>query len=91
MYLQPEGVRADGHDGQNFALLYDRLQLNLGENQRYGSQVGRDEKGEMVVLPLEDRAKVDQFRRELGMGPLAQYLAFFTRMNGGKELKFLEE
>lgn len=84
-------VKARRVDGQNFGLLYDRLMLNLGEKQRFGSQIGRNEKGEMVVLPLQDRAKVDQFRNELGMPPLWTYLELFKRMNGGKEVKFLEE
>jgi hypothetical protein len=78
-------------DPQDYALLYDRLQLRLGGKQRYGSQLGRNQNGEAVVLPLEDKAKVEQFRKEIGLFPLAQYLGMFKQMNGGKDVKFSDE
>lgn len=78
-------------DPQDYALLYDRLQLFLGEKQRYGTQIGQNANGEAVVLPLEDKAKVEQFRKEIGLFPLAQYLGMFKQMNGGKDVKFSEE
>jgi hypothetical protein len=84
-------VKAKKLDGQPYALLYDRLQLHLGGRQRYGSQIGGAGEGEMVVLPLEDRAHVDDRRRELGMGPLSEYLDFFKRQNGGKAIPFSED
>ena len=76
-------------DGQNFALLYDRTKLYMGEKQRYGTQVGQDSKGDPVVLPLEDRAKVEQYRKEINMVPLTQYLEFFEKQFG-KKVKFME-
>jgi hypothetical protein len=84
-------VKAKLVDGGAYALLYDRVKLNLGEKQRYGSQIARTASGEMVVLTLEDKAKVDQFRKEMGMTPLAQYLAFFKGQNGGKDVKFADD
>ncbi len=71
-------------DGQPYALLYDRLQLRLGGKQRYGTQIGSDGKGGMVVLPLENRAKVEEYRREIKMFPLSQYLQMFEKMSGRK-------
>jgi hypothetical protein len=76
-------------DGQAYALLYDRLQLMLGHKQRYGSQIGRNAKGEMVLLPLENQAKVDEYRKEMNMPPLAEYLALFER--GGQKVKFSDD
>jgi hypothetical protein len=73
-------------DAQPYALLFDRTRLLLGEKQRYGTQIGADSKGGMVVLPLEDRQKVEEFRKEIGLFPLSKYLAAF-----GKDVKFLEE
>ncbi|MCW8132069.1 MAG: hypothetical protein KIS92_17105 [Planctomycetota bacterium] len=81
-------VKAGRLDGQNYALLYDRLKLYMGEKQKYGSQIGQDATGAPVVLPLEDRARVEAFRREIGIFPLSQYLAMFKQMNGGKDVKF---
>ena len=70
-------VRQNGLNGQNYALLFDRLQVNLGRRQRYGSQLGSDETGRLVVIGLEDRANVEQLRKSLKMQPLKAYLDFF--------------
>ncbi len=70
-------VRQHGLSGENYALLFDRLQVNLGRRQRYGSQLGSDEQGRLVVIALEDRDHVDALRKGLGMGPLKQYVDFF--------------
>jgi len=72
-----EDVLAKRLDGQPYALLYDRLKLFTGEKQRYGTQIGTNEKGEMVVNALENRSKVDEFRKELGLPPLSTYLEHF--------------
>jgi len=77
-------------DPQDFALLYDRLQLRLGNKQRYGTQIGMNEKGEPIVLPLEDHAHVEKLRKDLGLFPLTQYLAIMKQQTG-KEVTFGEE
>ncbi len=74
--------------GQAYALLYDRTQLMLGKPQRYGSQVGQVD-GKMAVLPLEDRKKVDEYRKSMGMEPLADYLSHFGASM--KDVVFLED
>lgn len=76
-------------DGQAYALLYDRLQLKRGGKQRYGSQIGANDSGEMVVLLLEDRTKVDDYRKELGMPPLSVYLSTFER--SGRKIGFSDD
>ncbi len=70
-------VRQHGVDPQNYALLWDRLQVRLGKRQRYGSQLGTDEQGRMVVIALEDRARVEELRKAIGLFPLKQYLDLF--------------
>ncbi len=76
-------------DGQGFALLYDRTKLYTAEKQRYGSQVSMTNT-EVIVLPLEDKNKVDQYRKELGMTPLSQYLDYFKKQGGNKTIKFAD-
>ena len=71
------------------ALLYDRLQLNLGFKQRYGSQLSSDNFGNMTVPSLEDRSKVDEYRKALDMPPLAQYLAHWG--DQAKKVQFPDE
>ena len=69
-------MKAKKIDGQDFALLYDRLNLNIGRKQKYGSQVIQSKEG-VIVLPCDDKDKVEQFRRELGIFTLASYLRMF--------------
>lgn len=73
-------VRAGRIDAQPYALLYDRLHFMRGGKQRYGTQVVVREDGSQVVERLEDPDKVDERRREIGLGPLADYLRGFGRV-----------
>ena len=65
--------------GQEFALLYDRTQLELGNPQRYGTQLRGDSAGVMHVRRLEDPDRVDERRRSVGLGPHADYLEHFRK------------
>lgn len=67
-----------------YALLYDRLQLALGLRQLYGTQIARDDRGNAVVLPVEDAAGVEERRRRFGLIPLADYVKVF----GASEVRF---
>jgi polyhydroxyalkanoate synthesis regulator phasin len=82
-------VRARRLDVQAYALLYDRVQIMLGEKQKYGSQIGAADNGELLVLALQDRAKVEAFRKEIGLFPLADYLKLFEA--AGKKVKFEDD
>jgi len=71
-------VHAGRLDGQDFALLFDRLQVMQERPQRYGTQIIEDPNGEgWIVAPLEDPAGVDARRAGLGLEPLADYLERF--------------
>ena len=69
-------LREQGRLGE-YALLYDRTQLRLGGEQRYGTQIGWTEGGTKGLLPLETLEGIDARRAEMGLGPLAEYLALF--------------
>lgn len=56
------------------AMLEDRIAVSKGEPQRYGSQVLRHGDGSYYIAPLLDAERVDEWRREVGMGPVAEYL-----------------
>lgn len=63
-------------DGQAYALMYDRIQIAKNKKQRFGSQVKYDStKDKYELFPLENEIKVDQWRKELGLEPLNDYLA----------------
>jgi hypothetical protein len=70
-----------------FMIVYDSLALQLGGKQRYGSQICADKDGKKFVCPLEDRARVDMLRKEIGAPSLAEYLAAYSSvLYGGKEI-----
>jgi hypothetical protein len=59
----------------NLAYLTDRVAVGKGEPQTYGTQVGCTSDGQVQVAPLADEDGVDGLRAEVGLGPLADYLA----------------
>lgn len=59
-------------DGESYALLYDRVQSQAGQKQRYGTQA-RMVGGALVFDPIEDSANVDSLRRTVGLPSLAAY------------------
>jgi hypothetical protein len=77
-------VRAGKLGGEPYALLYDRVQIKQGRKQKYGSQVVEDENGDPVVAPLEDPERVEEYRREMGMLPMDEYLELVEQMLGRK-------
>jgi hypothetical protein len=67
-------------DGQSYGLMYDRLAINEGRPQRYGTQVVC-RSGKLVVDwdNLEDPANADARREAIGFpGTLAEYEATFA-------------
>lgn len=70
-------VAAGEANAGNFALLTDRVSLKLSGTQRYGTQLTCT--GEWrEALRLEDAARVDALRAEVGLEPLEEYVG---RMN----------
>ena len=57
----------------NFAYLWDRVALNSGRPQRYGTQMRCVGQAWAPVSPIEDPAKLDERRRWVGLAPEAQY------------------
>lgn len=62
----------------DLALLEDRVALQQGKKQIYGSQIGTDEEtGEYYVLPLEDPDNVNERRAEVGLSPIQDYISYW--------------
>ena len=53
------------------ALLEDRVRVSEARAQRYGTQYDWDEQGQLSPLPIEDPEHVDERRRAVGLGPIA--------------------
>jgi len=76
-----ELLQAAVDDGQadptELAYLEDRVAVNNGEPQRYGTQVRCSPDGAQPATPLVDPEGVDDLRADVGLDPLATYLAEF--------------
>ena len=66
-------------DGRNYALLTDRVNLNSGEEQVYGTQVTYVvETGQAIPKTLVDSSNVNERRKSVGLIPLEEYLNRMT-------------
>jgi hypothetical protein len=69
--LLQQAVARGEAPAQEAAMLEDRIRVFEGRPQCYGTQFDWDENGQLSPLPIEDAAGVDERRREVGLGPLA--------------------
>lgn len=56
---------------KEYALLFDRVSVNLGKKQYYGTQYG---------APIDDEEGVDLRRKEFGLEPISEYHARMRKM-----------
>ncbi len=62
----------------NFALLDDRIRMNEGRPQLYGSQIQVDpETDKSMIWKIEDEANVDKRRAKMGLSPMIEYAKIF--------------
>ena len=69
-----EAVKRGEMDASAVAMMEDRVAVFEGRPQKYGSQLTQDEDGRYVPFELLDAQKVDDWRKEVGMEPLEEYL-----------------
>ncbi|WP_201977402.1 DUF6624 domain-containing protein [Hymenobacter rubidus] len=77
--MLPE-VQRKNASGRNYAYLTDRVALNSGQPQTYGTQVEYKADGQPTPRNLLDPANVDKRRAAIGMEPLEAYLAKIREM-----------
>ncbi|CAH0251326.1 DUF6624 domain-containing protein [Chryseobacterium sp. Bi04] len=66
----------------NYALLYDRIKINNGEKQLFGTQVEYRKNGQAKPkIGLIDTINVDSWRVKYNLEPLKKYLNFMTERN----------
>lgn len=75
--MMREAVKNKQAIAGNLALLEDRVAIREGRKQIYGSQLVTDSTGKTTLEPLEDPDHVDERRKAVGLGPLADYLKMF--------------
>jgi hypothetical protein len=75
-----QGAVADGQaDESELAYLEDRVAVNQGEPQTYGTQVRCVEGAAQPATPLAQPDEVDELRAGVGLDPLADYMAEFAQ------------
>lgn len=68
----------------NIAYLTDRILIGTGNKQKYGTQaIIKD--GKLTPSPIEDEEHVDERRKEIGLGTLAEYLVTMAKAYGISE------
>jgi hypothetical protein len=68
-------VKKGDMDGQSYAYLYDRIKMNSGEKQLYGTQFADVDavNGTVTLAETEDMDNLDHRRMEIGMMPIEMY------------------
>jgi hypothetical protein len=81
--LLREAVDAGQGSPGNLAYLTDRVAAGAGKPQTYGTQVGCGPDGPEPATPIADEGAIDQRRAEVGLPPLADYLAEMAAICAG--------
>ncbi|WP_369182517.1 DUF6624 domain-containing protein [Streptomyces sp. Y1] len=76
--LLAQAVARGAASPRDLAFLADRLAVNEGREQRYGTQIGAVADGRPVPWPCEDPARLDERRAEVGIEPFDAYTARFA-------------
>lgn len=77
-------VKKNNANPQNYALLFDRVQVNAGKKQKFGTQVTYDVTGTGRAYPkigLLDSVNIDKLRIAYKLDSLYHYLNMMTTMH----------
>jgi hypothetical protein len=77
-------------DGSNYGLLTDRVKINTGEKQVYGTQVSYNSLGQAYPKDLADSVNVNKRRAEVGLEPIEEYLNMMTQMHFEMNKEYLK-
>lgn len=76
--LLAEAVRTGDAEPRHLAYLTDRVRMNEGRKQLYGTQMHADDGQPFAPWPIEDPDHVEARRAEMGLEPLPDYIASFN-------------
>ncbi|MFJ6383183.1 DUF6624 domain-containing protein [Kitasatospora sp. NPDC092039] len=76
--LMGEAVARGEASARDLAFLQDRLAVNEGREQRYGTQIGAVADGRPVPWPCEEPERLDERRAAVGIEPFDEYTARFA-------------
>ena len=75
-----EAVENGDAPARHLAYLTDRVAMNEGRPQRFGTQVADVRDGEPVPWPVENLDSIDELRAQMGLPALSEYLARWRGM-----------
>lgn len=78
--LMTEVLDHGGIDLEDYAFLYDRVQVREGKPQKYGSQAYSDSLGVYHFYPIADSINIDARRAEMGMMPFSDYIRLMKQV-----------
>lgn len=82
--LMERAVKRGEASAKDYAFLVDRVRLQRGKAQLYGTQFIQDSRGRLILQPLKDPEDVDERRWKMGLEPLAEYEAELRRFYNAK-------
>lgn len=71
--MMREALKKGNAEGKDFALLVDRIAMEQGNRQIYGSQIKIDG-DEFYVYPIIEPEKVNERRADVGLEPIEDYV-----------------
>jgi hypothetical protein len=71
--LMEHAVSGGEASAEDYAYLPDRVRMNQGKPQVYGTQFTSGADGKLVLHPVEDAEHVDERRRAVGLPSMAEY------------------
>jgi hypothetical protein len=77
--LLADAVARGEASARDLAYLTDRVRVNEGRKQVFGTQIMGVEDGVPVPRPIEDRERLDERRTEVGLEPFDQYTGRFAK------------
>ena len=66
---------------EDYAYLYDRVRVNSGEKQWYGTQLTHAENMWAIPKPLADSLSVNERRKAIGLESIEEYLNGYMKMH----------
>ncbi len=77
--LLSDAVAGGEASARDLAYLTDRVRVNHGREQIFGTQIRNVEDEVVIPWPVEDRKHLDRRRAEVGLHPISRYKRDFAR------------
>lgn len=73
LFLLEKAVKAQEADSSDLAYLTDRVLVNAGKSQVYGTQFYIDATGRLVSRPIRNKQFLNRRRKQVGLGSFVSY------------------